>query len=120
MTTPRNGSWMDQDDFDDDPEVKRHPQPGDLDYAPWEWHYEEFSDDVEDTGYSPEDRETLRRDWEQIYYARYDNAPPDLPIALSDAELEAAEAEDREFQTEIQMCRVCGQFNEACQCGSEE
>lgn len=45
-------------------------------------------------------------------------APPAAPIALSDAEIVAAEAEDRDYQT----CHQCGQLSEDCQCesGSEE
>lgn len=39
-------------------------------------------------------------------------APPEGYIALSDAEIEAAEAEDRDFQT----CHQCGQLHEDCQC----
>lgn len=77
----------------------------------------------DDTGYSPEDRETLRRDWERRFYGDefgsdpgdlpdWSPAPPDSYIALSDAEIDAAEREDRDFQS----CHECGQFHEDCQC----
>jgi hypothetical protein len=39
-------------------------------------------------------------------------APPEGYVALSDAELAAAEAEDREYQS----CSECGQLTEDCQC----
>lgn len=43
-------------------------------------------------------------------------APAEGYIALSDSELKAAEAEDREFQT----CHTCGQLSEDCQCEVDE
>jgi hypothetical protein len=45
-----------------------------------------------------------------------DNGPPDLPITLSDTEIEDAEREDREFMT----CWRCGWLSQDCQCEADD
>lgn len=71
-----------------------------------------------DPNMSPETADALRKlaDAAQKYVDNLpDNAPPDMPIALSDAEIAAAEAEDREFM----RCHICGELAENCDCFDE-
>lgn len=74
--------------------------------------WDEPESDDDDTGYSPEDRETLRKDFEyQLYQQTYYADGEIVHDYPSDAQIAADEAEDAEFM----RCHECGQLDCVCE-----
>jgi hypothetical protein len=79
------------------------------------WFDDDNEDADDDTGYSPEDRETLRKDFEyQLYQQTYYADGEIVHDYPSDAQIAADESEDMEFR----RCGDCGQLD--CLCEVEE